>query len=119
MDDRTKFRLKDIIDTIDQISALLVGKSYQDLVKDKVVKAAFERFLEIVSEAAAALDVRGPRPLREVLHAKEREEIEKALKATNGARMKAADLLGISRKVLWEKIKEHGLGEPGDASAET
>ena len=52
MDDRTKFRLKDIIDTIDQISALLVGKSYQDLVKDKVVKAAFERFLEIVSEAA-------------------------------------------------------------------
>ena len=24
--------------------------------------------------------------------------------------VKAAELLGISRKVLWEKLKEHGLG---------
>ena len=52
MGDRTKFRLKDIIDTIDQINSLFQGKSYQDLVKDKVAKAAFERFLEIVSEAS-------------------------------------------------------------------
>ena len=52
MDDRTKFRLKDIIDTIDQINSLFQGKSYQDLAKDKVAKAAFERFLEIVSEAS-------------------------------------------------------------------
>ena len=46
MKDRTNFRLKDIIDAIDQIHALLKNKTYQDLTADKVVKAAFERFLE-------------------------------------------------------------------------
>jgi len=71
-----------------------------------------------ISETAPSADDSVPRPLREVLHARERQEIEKALKATSGARMKAADMLGISRKVLWEKIKEHGLGEPGEALAD-
>lgn len=52
MADRTIFRLKDIIDAIDQIHALLKDKTYQDLTNDKVVKAAFERFLEILSEAS-------------------------------------------------------------------
>jgi uncharacterized protein with HEPN domain len=52
MGDRTNFRLKDIIDAIDQIHALLKSKTYQDLTADKVVKAAFERFLEILSEAS-------------------------------------------------------------------
>jgi uncharacterized protein with HEPN domain len=52
MEDRTNFRLKDIIDAIDQIHALLKDKTYQDLTLDKVVKAAFERFLEILSEAS-------------------------------------------------------------------
>ncbi len=52
MADRTNFRLNDIIDAIDQIDALLQGRSYRDLTADKVVKAAFERFLEILSEAS-------------------------------------------------------------------
>ncbi len=70
-----------------------------------------------IAETAARDADRGVRPLREVLHEKEREMIEKALAATGGARMKSADLLGISRKVLWEKIKEHGLGESDDADS--
>ncbi len=52
MEDRTNFRLKDIIDAIDQIHALLKNKTYQDLTADKVMKAVFERFLEILSEAS-------------------------------------------------------------------
>lgn len=52
MEDRTIFRMQDIVDAIDQISALLHGKAYQDLTKDRVAKAAFERFLEILSEAS-------------------------------------------------------------------
>jgi transcriptional regulator with PAS, ATPase and Fis domain len=36
----------------------------------------------------------------------ERECIIKALQRTGGNRSRAADLLGISRKRLWEKIKE-------------
>jgi len=64
-----------------------------------------------IAETAARDADQGVRPLREVLHEREREMIEKALLATGGARMKSAEMLGISRKVLWEKIKEHGLGE--------
>jgi len=52
MTDRTNFRLNDIIEAIDQIHALLKGKTYQDLTSEKVAKAAFERFLEILSEAS-------------------------------------------------------------------
>jgi uncharacterized protein with HEPN domain len=52
MADRTNFRLNDIIDAIDQIHALLRNKTYKDLTTDKVAKAAFERFLEILSEAS-------------------------------------------------------------------
>lgn len=39
MEGRTNFRLKDIIDAIDQIHALLRGKTYQYLTADKIVKA--------------------------------------------------------------------------------
>ena len=50
-------------------------------------------------------------PLRAVLKAAEREHLAQALEATGGHRTQTAELLGISRKVLWEKLKEHGLGE--------
>src|SRR6185369_11827369 len=46
-----------------------------------------------------------PRPLVEV----EREEIVKALAHTRGHQGKAAALLGISRKALWEKRKRFGI----------
>ncbi|MBL8696662.1 MAG: sigma-54-dependent Fis family transcriptional regulator [Planctomycetes bacterium] len=47
--------------------------------------------------------------LREVLNAAERGHLERVLKLTLGRRLQAADLLGISRKVLWEKIRDHGI----------
>ncbi len=61
--------------------------------------------------------------LREVLQAAERAHIERVLRITQGRRLQAADLLGISRKVLWEKIRDHGIdphcgrsaGQPSDA----
>jgi DNA-binding NtrC family response regulator len=46
-----------------------------------------------------------PRPLVEV----EREEIKKALAHTRGHQAKAAALLGISRKSLWEKRRRYGI----------
>lgn len=46
-----------------------------------------------------------PRRLEEV----ERQEIEKALAHTRGHQGKAARLLGISRKTLWEKRRRYGL----------
>ncbi len=56
-------------------------------------------------------------PLRAVLKAAEREHLAHALEATGGHRTQTAELLGISRKVLWEKLKEHGLGTDGDGEA--
>lgn len=46
-----------------------------------------------------------PRSLEEV----ERDEIEKALRHTRGHQGRAAELLGISRKTLWEKRRRYGL----------
>jgi transcriptional regulator of acetoin/glycerol metabolism len=46
-----------------------------------------------------------PRSLAEV----EREEIRRALAYTRGHQGKAAELLGISRKALWQKRLRYGL----------
>lgn len=50
--DRTFFRLGDICDAIYSIEDLLADKTYAMLVGDRVTRAAFERFLEIISEAS-------------------------------------------------------------------
>ena len=54
------------------------------------------------------------RPLRSVLKEAEAVHLAHALEATAGHRTQCAELLGISRKVLWEKLKEHGLQDSGD-----
>ena len=41
----------------------------------------------------------------------ETDAIKKALRSTQGKKMKAAELLGISRKVLWQRMKVLGIGE--------
>ena len=48
-------------------------------------------------------------PLQHAVERAEVRAIEAALAATSGRRAEAADLLGISRKTLWEKIKLHGI----------
>jgi DNA-binding NtrC family response regulator len=57
------------------------------------------------------------RPLRAVLREREVEHIQRALKLTGGHRSQTAELLGISRKVLWEKIRDFGIEVPGGTSA--
>lgn len=54
-------RLEDIVDAIEQIRLLLAGKSPESLQRDRVSSAAFERFLEIISEASRHI----PAELRE------------------------------------------------------
>ena len=44
------------------------------------------------------------------------EHIAHALRLTGGHRSQTAELLGISRKVLWEKIRDFGIQVPGAAS---
>jgi two-component system response regulator HydG len=55
--------------------------------------------LTVVGEPAQVM------PIQEAVERAETEAIRSALTATQGRRTEAADLLGISRKTLWEKIK--------------
>ncbi len=47
--------------------------------------------------------------LREIMVNAEREHLKVVLKAVGGHRTKAASVLGISRKVLWEKLRDYGI----------
>jgi DNA-binding NtrC family response regulator len=47
--------------------------------------------------------------LQEATERAEVEAIRAALAASNGHRTQAAELLGISRKTLWEKVKHYGI----------
>jgi DNA-binding NtrC family response regulator len=51
----------------------------------------------------------GIRPLTETLREFERHCLLRALDETKGKKTKAAKLLGISRKTLWEKLKSHEI----------
>jgi DNA-binding NtrC family response regulator len=48
-------------------------------------------------------------PLAAVLRQAEREHLLKALTVAGGKRARAAELLGISRKNLWEKLRAHDV----------
>ena len=50
-------------------------------------------------------------PLAVVLKQAEREHLLKALAIAHGKRARAAELLGISRKNLWEKLRAHGISD--------
>ena len=39
-------------DSISKITRLLIDKNFEDLLFDEVLKAAYERYLEVLSEAA-------------------------------------------------------------------
>jgi DNA-binding NtrC family response regulator len=74
------------------------------------------RFLNPVKEIKRAIgimknhrDTLHGSPLSEVTAEAEKAHIIKILKSTNGNRTKAAEILAISRKTLWEKLKAFGI----------
>lgn len=60
-------------------------------------------------EGVTGLDPYVYRPLRDVVHDAEKAYIQRVLEYTRGNRTKAAEVLNISRKNLWEKMKELGI----------
>jgi DNA-binding NtrC family response regulator len=69
-----------------------------------------EHLLPLSGEWRGAFEVHDEvRPLRAVLEEAERDHLKRVLGKTGGHRAQAAKLLGISRKVLWEKLRNHGL----------
>jgi len=61
------------------------------------------------SAAPAAEDSQSFRQLSVAIKEFEREYLLRGLSLAGGRRGKAADLLGISRKNLWEKLRAHGV----------
>jgi len=59
------------------------------------------------------------RDLREVLRETEIAHIQRALASTGGHRTQTAKLLGISRKVLWEKLRDFGIETGGKEEDES
>ena len=55
------------------------------------------------------------RPLSLAVRAFEREYLIRVLRLAKGKKARAAELLGISRKNLWEKLRGQGI-EPGEWS---
>ena len=53
--------------------------------------------------------IKAGRSLEEGIRCFEKQKIIKALDETGGKKLDAARILGISRKVLWKKMKEHNL----------
>lgn len=73
---------------------------------------ALEHMLPLDSRWRGATEVHDEvLPLRQVLKLAEADHIRAALEKTGGHRSQTAELLGISRKVLWEKIRELSLGD--------
>jgi two-component system, NtrC family, response regulator AtoC len=65
---------------------------------------------DVTSGAAPANVVSGDvAPLSAATREFEKGHLRRALAATGGKRVKAAELLGISRKSLWEKVKAYGI----------
>lgn len=57
MIDRTIFRLRDVIDAVVQIENLVEHKTFSQVISDRILRAAFARFLEILSEASRHIPV--------------------------------------------------------------
>jgi DNA-binding NtrC family response regulator len=64
---------------------------------------------------AGRADAGGPVPEIRALHVAlrefEREYLVRAMSQASGKRVRAAEMLGISRKSLWEKLRLHGISD--------
>ncbi len=77
-----------------------------------------EHFLRSASGETLSLPADSDqRPLAAVVEEAERIHIRRVLRSTQGQKARAAKVLGISRKNLWEKMKQYGL-EPLDDEPE-
>jgi DNA-binding NtrC family response regulator len=93
-------------------------RELENAVERAVALAGPDRVLrrELFLEGAARRRRRGDdedggplQTLKEVVHDAEARAIRRVLAATEGHRAQAAHALGISRKNLWEKMKEYGI----------
>ncbi len=79
------------------------------LIKGKVIEA-YDLPEEVCGQASPVREIcekiRGTKPLASATSVFEKEYIQSVLEKTKGKKGQAAEILGISRKTLWEKIKD-------------
>jgi DNA-binding NtrC family response regulator len=79
------------------------------LIKGKVIQA-YDLPEEVCGQTTPIHDlcekIQGTKPLATAVNLFEKEYIQSVLEKTKGKKGQAAEMLGISRKTLWEKIKE-------------
>ncbi len=63
----------------------------------------------LAAEADPQARARAVAPLAVAMKAFERAQLVRALAVAEGKRARAAELLGISRKNLWEKLRAHDI----------
>jgi len=91
-------------------------RELENSVERSIVMAGESRFLKKEHllrpsgqfKTAAALPVK-PMTLKEAVFHAEREHIREVLRLTGGHKAQAAVLLGISRKNLWEKLRDYNM----------
>jgi DNA-binding NtrC family response regulator len=79
------------------------------LIKGKVIQA-YDLPEEVCGQSSPIREIcekiRGTKPLASATSVFEKEYIQSVLEKTKGKKGQAAEILGISRKTLWEKIKD-------------
>lgn len=83
------------------IEKLVVLSNKQEISADDVMRS--------LKKETADTGCPGKRQLTSVLKETEREQIINVLTQTHGKKEEAAKILGISRKTLWQKIREHNI----------
>ena len=66
---------------------------------------------DVLIASSPAAPARRVKPLAAMLKDAERTHLLEALAMTDGRRARAAELLGISRKNLWEKLRAHAIDD--------
>ena len=95
--------VRELENAVERAVALAGGDGV--LTRDLLLEGALRR-----KKRDGAVDPDGPLvTLREVVRESEAAHIRRVLTATEGHRANAAKVLGISRKNLWEKMKDYGI----------
>jgi len=89
------------IASLNQCALLFIGLTKcENAVKKKEASHSYDNFPDGSSPSF---------PLSRVTAEAEKEHIIKILRSTDGNKTRAAEILGISRKTLWEKLKAHNI----------
>jgi DNA-binding NtrC family response regulator len=92
--------IRELENMIERAIALIKGKIIQAEDLPEEVCGGTSRIQTICEK------VRASKPLGQAVNLFEKEYIQSVLESTKGKKGQAAEILGVSRKTLWEKIKE-------------